>query len=129
MSEHHLVMVPIADLKPRPNNPRTHSKKQLRQIASSITRFGWTNPVIRDESNTIIAGHGRVEAAKLLGLSEVPTLLLSGLSEADIRAYVIADNRLAETAGWDAQLLGSELAYLASLDFDFDLTLTGFDLA
>lgn len=129
MSEHHLVMVPIADLKPRPNNPRTHSKKQLRQVASSITRFGWTNPVIRDESNTIIAGHGRVEAAKLLGLSEVPTLLLSGLSEADIRAYVIADNRLAETAGWDAQLLGSELAYLASLDFDFDLTLTGFDLA
>lgn len=129
MSKHEIIMIPVADLRPRPNNPRTHSKKQIQQVAKSITRFGWTNPIVRDETNTIIAGHGRVEAAKLLGLTAAPTVLLSGMSEADVRAYVIADNKLAENAGWDFQLLGSELAYLAALDFDFDLTLTGFELS
>ena len=128
MPEHQITMMPIAELHLRPGNPRTHSKKQIQQVAKSITRFGWTNPIIRDETNTVIAGHGRLEAAKLLGLSEVPSILLSGLSEADIRAYVIADNKLAENAGWNFRLLGSELDYLAGLDFDFDLTLTGFDL-
>ena len=128
MSEYQITMMPIVELHLRPNNPRTHSKKQIQQVAKSITKFGWTNPVIRDETNTVIAGHGRLEAAKLLGMTEVPTILLSGLSEADLRAYVIADNQLAATAGWDFQLLGSELAYLAALDFDFDLTVTGFDL-
>ncbi len=118
----------IADLHPRAGNPRTHSKKQVDQIAASITRFGFTNPVLIDDSDGIVAGHGRVEAAKRLGMTEVPTLRLGDMSEADVRAYVIADNRLAENAGWDRQLLGIEFKYLAELDFDFDLTITGFEL-
>ena len=90
----------ISDLRPRANNPRTHSKRQLEQIASSIQRYKFTNPVLVDRDGLIIAGHGRVEAAKLIGMAEVPTLCLADMSEADVRAYVIADNRLAEKAGW-----------------------------
>lgn len=118
----------IADLRPRAGNPRTHSKKQLDQIAASIKRFGFTNPVLLDTDDGIIAGHGRVEAAKRLDMTEVPTLRFSEMSAADVRAYVIADNRLAEHAGWDRQLLRIEFTYLADLDFDFDLALTGFEL-
>src|SRR4029077_7851453 len=83
-------------LKPRSTNPRTHSKKQIAQIANAIRRFGFTNPVLVDDVNSIIAGHGRFEGAKAVGLDQVPTVRLSDLSEAEIRAYVIADNRLAE---------------------------------
>ena len=119
----------ISDLRPRSNNPRTHSKRQLEQIASSIQRFGFTNPVLIGADGGIIAGHGRVEAGKLIGMTEVPTLCLSDMSEADIRAYVIADNRLAEKAGWDREILGLEFRYLAELDIDLDLTITGFELA
>ena len=119
----------ISDLRPRANNPRTHSQKQLEQIASSIQRFGFTNPVLVDAQGGIVAGHGRLEAGKLLGMTEVPTLCLSEMGEADIRAYVIADNRLAEKAGWDRELLGLEFKYLADLDIDLDLTITGFELA
>ena len=86
-------------------NARTHSKKQLQQIAKSIRRFGFVNPILISDEFEIIAGHGRVEAAKLLGLSKVPTVRLSNLSAADRRAYVIADNRLAQLAGWDRELL------------------------
>src|SRR3546814_2403934 len=96
-------------LRPRAAKPRTHSKKQIRQIADSIARFGFTNPVLIDRENGIVAGHGRVEAAKLLGLAAVPTIRLEALSEAEIRAYVIADNRLAELAGWDREILALEL--------------------
>src|SRR4030088_2120974 len=99
-------------LQPRSTNPRTHSKKQVGQIASPIRRFGFTNPVLVDDANGIVAGHGRVEAAKAVGLDQVPTVRLSAMSEAEIRAYVIADNRLAENAGWDRALLGLELSYL-----------------
>src|SRR6202163_382233 len=88
-------------LKPRTTNPRTHSKKQITQIANAIRRFGFINPVLVDDANFMIAGHGRVEGAKEVGLDQVPTVRLSGMSEAEIRAYVIADNRLAENAGWD----------------------------
>lgn len=119
----------VADLAPRPNNPRTHSKKQLQQIASSIGRFGFTNPVLIDQDDHVIAGHGRVEAAKLIGMTEVPTVCLADMSEAEIRAYVIADNRLAENAGWDRELLGQEFQYLEDLELDFDLSVTGFELA
>ena len=119
----------ITELHPRANNPRTHSKKQLEQIANSISRFGFTNPVLIDRASHIIAGHGRVEAAKLIGMAEVPTLCLTEMTEADIRAYVIADNRLAEKAGWDRELLGLEFKYLAELDIDLDLSVTGFELA
>lgn len=118
---------PTANLKPLERNPRTHSKTQLRQIARSIERFGFTNPVLVDREGGIVAGHGRVEAAKRLGLSSVPTIELEGLSEAEIRAYVIADNRLAELAGWDSEILALELQGLAELDLDFDLTITGFE--
>src|SRR5260221_1263552 len=113
---------------PRTTNPRTHSKKQITQIANAIRRFGFTNPVLVDDANGIIAGHGRVEGAKAVGLDQVPTVRLSAMSEAEIRAYVIADNRLAENAGWDRALLGLALQYLTELEIDFDVTVTGFDL-
>jgi DNA modification methylase len=118
----------VSALKPRATNPRTHSKKQIAQIANAIRRFGFTNPILVDDSNGIVAGHGRVEAAKIVGLDQVPTVRLSGMTKAEIRAYVIADNRLAENAGWDRALLGIELQYLTELEIDFDVAVTGFDL-
>lgn len=116
-----------SDLRPYGRNARTHSRKQIRQIADSIERFGFTNPVLVSDEGEIIAGHGRVEAAKLLGLSTVPTLRLSHLSAEERRAYVLADNKLALNAGWDQDLLAIELQAL--IDLDFDVTLTGFSLA
>jgi DNA methylase/ParB-like nuclease domain len=120
--------VPICSLKPYGNNPRTHSKKQIRQLATSITTFGWTNPVLVDADNRIIAGHGRVEAAKLLGNPHVPVLRIENLTDAQIKAYVIADNRLAELAGWDTEILANELQLLSELDLDFDIEVTGFEM-
>ena len=117
----------IHELKVAAANARTHSAKQVRQIADSIERFGFTNPVLIADNGTIIAGHGRVAAAKLLGMTEVPTLVLSHLSEAERRAYVIADNKLALNAGWDSEILAIELQGL--IDLDFDVELTGFSLA
>ncbi|WP_298309129.1 DNA methyltransferase [uncultured Erythrobacter sp.] len=119
----------VADLKQAQRNARTHSKAQIKQIADSIERFGFTNPVLVDAQGRLIAGHGRVEAAKQLGLETVPTLCLDHLSEEQVRAYVIADNKLAENAGWDDELLALEFQYLDSLDLDFDLTITGFEMA
>ena len=109
-------------LEPRATNPRTHSKKQIRQIADSMERFGFTSPILVDDAGGIVAGHGRVAAAKLLGLENVPTIRLEDLTEAEVRAYVIADNRLAENAGWDRDLLAIELQGLIELDLDFDVT-------
>src|SRR5258708_23631719 len=120
-----VVYQDVDALKPRTTNPRSHSQKQIAQIANAIRRFGFTNPVLVDDANGIIAGHGRVEGAKAVGLDQVPTVRLSDLSEAEIRAYVIADNRLAENAGWDRTLLGIELQYLTELESDFDVTVTG----
>jgi ParB-like chromosome segregation protein Spo0J len=117
-----------AALTPRSGNPRTHSEKQLRQIADSIRTFGFTNPILVDHDNGIVAGHGRVEAAKRLKLESVPTIRLEDMTEAEIRAYVIADNRLAENAGWDRELLAIELQHLYELDLDFDVTTTGFEM-
>jgi DNA modification methylase len=117
---------PVSALRTNPRNARTHSKKQIAKLADGIRRFGFTNPVLIDEAGTLIAGHGRVAAAKLLGLPEVPTLRLDHMSEAEKRAYVIADNRLAELAGWDRDLLALEFEALGELDFD--LSLTGFEL-
>ncbi|RYG89176.1 MAG: DNA methylase N-4 [Alphaproteobacteria bacterium] len=116
-----------ASLRPYDRNARRHSKKQIRQIADSISRFGFTNPVLVSDDGEIIAGHGRVEAAKLLGLDTVPTLRLSHLTETERRAYVLADNKLALNAGWDTEILAIELQTL--VDLDFDVTLTGFSLA
>jgi ParB-like chromosome segregation protein Spo0J len=113
----------IDQLKPYSRNARTHSKHQIRQIAESIRTFGFTNPVLVDSSNRIVAGHGRVEAAKLLGMNQVPTIRLESLSEDQIRAYVIADNKLAENAGWDSSILAIELQHLLTLDCSvFDVT-------
>lgn len=123
----HVINRPIADLKPFAGNARTHSKKQIRQIADSIERFGFTNPVLIGGAGEIIAGHGRVAAAKLLNMREVPTLSLSHLSAAERRAYVLADNKLALNAGWDTEILAIELQGL--IELDFDVSLTGFSLA
>ena len=115
----------IEALIPYARNPRTHSDEQIAQIAGSIQEFGWTNPVLVDGDNGIIAGHGRVLAARKLGMDKVPVIELHGLSEAQKRAYIIADNKLAENAGWDFEMLGAEFGELQALDFD--LALTGFD--
>lgn len=115
-----------SDLIPYARNSRTHSDAQVAKIAASIKEFGFLNPVIVDGDNGIIAGHGRIMAAQKLGIEEVPTIEAAYLSEAQKRAYIIADNRLALDAGWDDELLKIELKDLDVLNFD--LTLTGFDL-
>ena len=116
--------ISVSDLIPYANNSRTHSDEQVLQIASSIKEFGFINPVIVDGENGIIAGHGRVMAAKKLGLTDVPCVDASHLSEAQKKAYIIADNKLALNAGWDDDILRIELDMLTELDFD--LSLTGF---
>jgi 16S rRNA G966 N2-methylase RsmD len=118
-----------SDLHANPRNARTHSPDQIRRITDSIRQFGFTNPLLVDEADQLLAGHGRLAAAQQLGLTTVPTVRLSTLSDAEKRAYVIADNRLAERAGWDAELLALELEYLSDLELDFDVTITGFDIA
>jgi DNA modification methylase len=113
---------PLGELIPYARNPRTHSDAQVAQIAASIREFGWTNPVLVDGENGIIAGHGRVMAARKLGLDRVPAIELGHMSEAQKRAYVLADNQLALNAGWDEELLRFELADLSELGFDLGLT-------
>lgn len=119
----------VDDLKPYAGNARTHSAKQITQIAASIRQFGFTNPVLVDGASGIVAGHGRVAAARQLGMTEVPVIELAHLSEAERRAYVIADNRLAELAGWDRDILAIELQALSEMDLDFDLEITGYETA
>ena len=118
----------IAWLKPDPQNARTHSKKQIAQVAASIQQFGWTNPILIDADNRVIAGHARLEAAKELGLQMAPTIRIGDLTPAQRRAYVIADNKLAENAGWDFDILKSEFQAIGALDVNFDMTLTGFEM-
>jgi len=114
--------LPVSDLIPYARNSRTHSDEQVTQIAASIREFGFTNPVLIDSNGTIIAGHGRVMAAKKVGLTEVPCLRLGHLSPSQIRAYVIADNKLALNAGWDDEMLKAELMTLQEKGFNTDLT-------
>ena len=116
---------PVDRLRPYERNPRTHSEAQVDQIAASMVEFGWTNPILVDENAGILAGHGRLLAARKLGLTEVPVIRFEHLSEAQKRAYLIADNQLALEAGWDDALLAEELAWLR--DERFDLDLIGFD--
>jgi DNA modification methylase len=120
---------PVDELKPNPKNARTHSKHQIRQIAASIKEFGFTNPILIDKGGSVIAGHGRLEAAKGLHVESVPTVILENLSADQVRAYMIADNRLAEKAGWDPEILSIELQHLVSIETDFDVTVTGFAAA
>lgn len=117
---------PPASLVPDPRNARTHSKRQVEQIRASIEAFGFTNPILADPDGKIIAGHGRLLAAKTQGLAEVPVITLAGLSEAQQRALLIADNKIALNAGWDLEILQGELGALSTLDLGIDVTLTGF---
>jgi DNA modification methylase len=117
----------VASLVPYARNARTHSPEQVDQIAASIREWGWTVPILVDEDGGLIAGHGRVMAAKKLGLPDVPVMVASGWSEGQKRAYVLADNKLALNAGWDNDMLKVELAELADMDFDLDLTGFGAD--
>ncbi len=117
-----------AALKPWARNARTHSRAQVRAIAESIRTFGFTNPVLIDDDNTILAGHGRVAAAKRLKMDAVPCLRLKRLAPEAKRAYVLADNRLALDAGWDEALLAEELKALQAVELDFDISVTGFSL-
>ena len=119
--------IEITKLMPYENNARTHSKCQITQIARSIKDFGFNNPLLVDGDWKVIAGHGRLLAAKELGLSHVPVIVLSHMNEAEKKAYILADNKLAEKAGWDRDILKIELEQLIELDMYFDLTLTGFD--
>lgn len=118
-------IVPVSDLIPYVNNSRTHSDEQITQIASSMQEFGFTNPVLIDENNGLIAGHGRILAAQKIGIVNAPCVVLDGLTDAQKKAYVIADNQLALNAGWDIDTLRLEIETLQELDFDIDLL--GFD--
>jgi ParB-like chromosome segregation protein Spo0J len=121
--------LPLSSLRPNPRNARTHRKRQIQQIADSISAFGFLNPILVDDAGMVLAGHGRLKAAQKLGLQSVPTISAVGLTEAQKRAYVLADNKLAEKAGWDRSLLVAELGELAVLlpPLELDLTITGFD--
>jgi DNA modification methylase len=129
--QHVQRMVALDHIKPHAHNTRTHSKKQIRQIADSIRAVGFTSPVLIDENGVLLAGHGRLEAARLLGLKTIPAILIEGLSEARKRALLLADNRIAQNAGWDRELLASELLSLPELlaDDGLDITVTGFEPA
>ena len=129
MTNKQIIEMAVLELRPYARNARSHSKKQIKQIAASLERFGFTNPVLIDATGQIIAGHGRVEAAKLLGLNTVPCLRIDHLSPAEQRAYVIADNKLALNAGWDEELLALELKELLAEDIDFNIELTGFSIS
>lgn len=120
-----IEQIPINELTPYTRNSRTHSAAQVDQIAASITEFGFCNPVLIDAQGEIIAGHGRVMAAKQLNIEQIPCIRLGHLTDAQKRAYVIADNKLAENAGWNEELLALELQELSELDFDLELI--GFD--
>lgn len=120
-----LTMIPIDDLIPYANNAKKHGVKQINQIRASLREFGFVTPVLIDFDNNIIAGHGRVEAARAEGMSEVPCVLVTNLTEAQRKAYILADNRLSETAVWDTELLKIELEGLEALNFDTGIA--GFD--
>ena len=118
--------VNISELVPYERNAKQHSPEQVRKIADSIREFGFLSPILIDGAGNIIAGHGRVKAARLLGMESVPAVYIEGLTEAQRRAYILADNRLTELGGWDLSLVDEELQELAAMDFDIDLT--GFEL-
>jgi ParB-like chromosome segregation protein Spo0J len=121
-----IVYKKVSDLIPYANNARTHSDSQVNQIISSMKEFQFTNPILTDGDNCIIAGHGRLMAARKMGMESVPTVELSHLSPAQKKAYIIADNKLALNAEWDEELLALEFADLEAIDFDLELT--GFSL-
>lgn len=122
-----IVYRPISELKLDAANPKDHSRRQVRQIANSIAQFGFITPVVIDAYGNVVAGHGRILAASLLGWTEVATIRVDHLSEAQIRAFRIADNRLTENSTWNERLLGEQLKFLAESDLDFSIEVTGFE--
>lgn len=123
----HIEIKSISAIHPYSGNPRTHNRKQRRIIAASIRRHGFVNPILVDENLEIIAGHGRLEAANLLGLDKVPVIVLRGLTDIQKRDLRITDNKSAEGSVWDLDLLASELEVITKLDLDFDLEDLGFE--
>ena len=123
-----IVYRKVDDIKPYARNARTHSERQLKLLMDSITQFDFVTPLAIDAQGTLLAGHGRFEAAKRLGMIEVPTVCLDHLDDIEKRAYIVADNRIAEQAGWDMELLSLEIGELVALETDFEITLTGFDM-
>ena len=123
-----IVYRPIGDLTLDSGNPRQHAPRQVRQIAQSIQSFGFNVPILIDGNFKVVAGHGRAQACRKLGWNEVPTICLEHLSEAQAKAFMIADNRLTENSTWDDRLLAEQLKALSVLDLDFSLEITGFDM-
>lgn len=121
ISEDNIQQLPINDVTPYENNTRFHSDKQIAQIAESIKQFGFNNPIQVDENNTILSGHGRLYAARSLGLETVPVITVEGLTDAQKKAYVIADNKLTLNSSWDDEKLKIEIAALSEADFDLDV--------
>jgi len=121
--------VPLQDLRPDPKNPRVHSERQIQLIAKSISAFGFNVPILADAALNVIAGHGRLSAAKLLHIEKVPVITLENLTEQQRRAYVIADNRLSEVAEWNEDLLGEQLKILSEANLSFSLESIGFEVA
>jgi hypothetical protein len=124
-ANHEVIMIPVWDLKPYENNARTHSEEQVEQLTKSIKQFGFNNPILVQEDLTVVAGHGRLLAAKKLGLEKVPVIKLKHLSQAQVKAYVLADNKLASNAGWDAEILRDELLAIQAAD-EVDMSAIGF---
>jgi len=127
MKQLKIIYKPLADLVPYASNSRTHTEYQVNQIANSMQEWGWTNPVLIDEHDGIIAGHGRIMAAAKLKIDQVPCIVMAGLTDAQRKAYVLADNKIALNAGWDFEMLAVELDLIN--DMGFDMTLLGFDKA
>jgi DNA modification methylase len=123
-----IAYVPTAKLKLNPKNPRLHSEKQIQQIARSVETFGFNIPIAVDSDNTVVAGHGRVLAARLLGIAELPAISLDHLTETQLKAFMVADNRLAENSVWDDRLLAEQLKSLSEVELDFSLDVTGFEV-
>lgn len=126
--EYKVELRPPGDLKARKDNPRVHSRKQVQAIMTSMRQFGVTHPVLIDDQDQIVAGHGRVEAALELGLAAIPAIRLQHLTKAELKAFMIADNRTAELATWDRELLAQGFAEIELLDEELDLAVTGFDV-
>jgi DNA modification methylase len=124
-----IVYRPITELKLDPSNPRVHTRRQIRQITRSIEAFGFIVPVLIDAQGQVTAGHGRVLAARLAGLTQLPTICLDHLTEAQVRAFMIADNKLTENASWDERLLAEQLKALSEVELDFSIDVTGFEMA
>src|SRR3972149_6815471 len=129
MKPFHIEHVSIDELRPPERNARTHSPKQLHQIAASIREFGFTNPILIDREGRVLAGNARLEAAKLLGLFTVPIIRIEHLSSEQKRAYALADNKIALNSGWNTDILSAEFKELAAQDLSFDLEVTGFETA